>query len=162
MAGSKIKRGLTIALTAAILASLTPADAQQHRGKMRRQRTTVTTPATNPSFSFGITNIEYKQDDDLVRVCGNLSGTPHASNRIDGVTLKAGDRQVDANDIDGVDFERYFIWEDDGNIYLEIDFPGYTQSKELLDNKRECQLIFHTIKGDVTILATDNKHKKRK
>ena len=31
--------------------------------------------------------------------------------------------KLDATDIDGIDMKRWFQWEDDNAIYVEIDFP---------------------------------------
>lgn len=65
-------------------------------------------------------SIDFRSD--LTRVYGRLIGTPHTSHRIDGVKMTPGG--VYATDIDGVDFKRYFQWEDDGEIAVEIDFPA--------------------------------------
>lgn len=102
----------------------------------------------NRQFDFDLKEIIRKSDDDLIRVCGELVGRPHTSARIDSITLKSGHGQVKANDIDGVDFERYFLWEDDGRIYIEIDFPGYKQANHAV-SCRHARLIFHTAKGDL-------------
>lgn len=108
-------------------------------------------------FDFVISDVIYKSDDNLTRVCGNLIGRPHTSARIDGVTLKAAGAVIKANDIDGVDFERYFQWEDDGNIYIEIDFPGYRQSRRMLGCSDGSQIVFHTAKGDVVVPVATRK-----
>lgn len=102
----------------------------------------------NRQFDFELKEIIRKSDDDLIRVCGELVGRPHTSARIDSITLKSGHGQVAANDIDGVDFERYFLWEDDGRIYIEIDFPGYKQANHAV-SCRHARLVFHTAKGDL-------------
>lgn len=108
-------------------------------------------------FDFVISEVIYKSDDNLTRVCGNLIGRPHTAARIDGVTLKAAGAVIKANDIDGVDFERYFQWEDDGNIYIEIDFPGYRQSRRMLGCSDRSQIVFHTAKGDVVVPVATRK-----
>lgn len=65
---------------------------------------------------------EYR--DDLTRVYACLIGKPHTSGRIDGITMTTADgRTFGFTDLDGVDPKRYFQWEDDGKIYIEIDFP---------------------------------------
>ena len=38
-------------------------------------------------------------------------------------SVSVGGKETDASDIDGVDFRRWFQWEDDGLIPLEIDLP---------------------------------------
>lgn len=61
---------------------------------------------------------------DVTRLYGKLIGMPHTSGRIDTMTLSTPDgRTVVSSDIDGVDMKRWFQWEDDGVIPVEIDFP---------------------------------------
>lgn len=60
---------------------------------------------------------------DLTRLYGRLTGRPHTSERIDSVTIKINGKIYVSNDIDGVDFKRWFQWEDEGEIPVEIDFP---------------------------------------
>lgn len=65
---------------------------------------------------------------DLVRVSLTMLCVPHTAHRIDSVTLDGRG----ATDIDGVDFKRWFQFEDDGSISVEIDFPPSQQRPELL------------------------------
>lgn len=82
-----------------------------------------------------------------VRLTVCVVGIPHTSQRIDSVDLVMGSKIVKATDIDGVDFERYFQFEDQGVIMLEIDFPF----KGVIP--KTATLVFHTVKGDVTCPA---------
>ena len=82
-----------------------------------------------------------------VRLTVGVVGIPHTSQRIDSVDLVMGSKIVKATDIDGVDFERYFQFEDQGVIMLEIDFPF----KGVIP--KTATLVFHTVKGDVTCPA---------
>lgn len=82
-----------------------------------------------------------------VRLTVCVVGIPHTSQRIDSVDLVMGSQIVKATDIDGVDFERYFQFEDQGVIMLEIDFPF----KGVIP--KTATLVFHTVKGDVTCPA---------
>lgn len=66
-------------------------------------------------------SIDFRSD--LTRVYGRMSGRPHTSGRIDFMSAVSGGKEMMATDIDGVDFKRYFQWEDDGIIPIEIDFP---------------------------------------
>lgn len=70
-----------------------------------------------------ITNVEFRSD--LTRVYVTLTGRPHTSYRIDFVRmiLPSG-KDLAFTDIDGIDAKRYFQWETDGVIDLEIDFPA--------------------------------------
>lgn len=72
-------------------------------------------------------------------------GNPHTSNRIESATLSAGKNKLDATDIDGVDFKRYFQWEDEGAIKLEIDFAP-------IDRKRlkNAVITLDTLHGKVS------------
>lgn len=58
---------------------------------------------------------------DLSRVYCRAIGLPNTSDRIDAVKL---DGKIDATDIDPIDFQRAFQWEEDGVQPLEIDFPA--------------------------------------
>jgi len=82
--------------------------------------------------------------DDGIRISLCIVGVPHTSQRIDGVDLVIGKKLVKATDIDGIDFKRYFQFEDEGVITIEVDFPF----KGTLP--KTANLIFHTVRGDVT------------
>ncbi len=97
--------------------------------------------ASDNTLSFRVDSIDYRAD--LTRVYGKLVGRPHTSNRIDGVSLTDTGSAVTSTDIDGVDFQRYFQWEDDGQIPVEIDFP-------VLKNTDEFQFLFMTVHGPST------------
>ena len=85
-------------------------------------KTVKTTSTTDPVLAVSVDSIDFRKD--LTRVYGKLVGRPHTSNRVDAATLLAGKSSVTADDIDGVDFKRYFQWEDEGEIIVEIDFPA--------------------------------------
>lgn len=61
--------------------------------------------------------------DGVTRISFDIYGEPHTSNRIDNVVLYKFGKPIYAIDIDGVDFKRYFQWEDDGILSMEVDFP---------------------------------------
>lgn len=73
------------------------------------------------SIGLRISKIEYRQD--LTRIYGELIGKPHTAARIDEIVLLSAGRTFKWTDIDGFDAMRYFQWEDDGRIAIEIDFP---------------------------------------
>lgn len=85
--------------------------------------------------------------DDGIRISLCVVGIPHTSQRIDGIDLVIGSKLVKAVDIDGVDFERYFQFEDSGVQTIEVDFPF---SGTL---PKTAKLIFHTAHGDITAPA---------
>lgn len=82
--------------------------------------------------------------DEGVRISLCLVGIPHTSQRIDGVDLVIGSKLVKATDIDGIDFERYFQFEDTGVQTVEIDFPFSGTIP------KTATLVFHTANGDIT------------
>lgn len=94
-----------------------------------------------PAAVVEIDSVEWRSD--LTRVYCRIVGMPHTSDRIDGVTLTSGTRTFSAYDIDGVDFRRYFQWEDEGSINLEIDFPAVPKPHGRIS------LTFNTIHGDI-------------
>lgn len=93
---------------------------------------------TDSVFCFKVDSIDYRKD--LTRVYGSCIGLPNTSQRIDNVRLISGETSANATDIDGVDFKRYFQWEEDGLILLEIDFPAMKSAKSL-------RLVFDTVHG---------------
>ncbi|MDE6528109.1 MAG: hypothetical protein K2L78_03575 [Muribaculaceae bacterium] len=82
--------------------------------------------------------------DNGVRISLCLVGIPHTSQRIDGVDLVIGQKLVKAVDIDGIDFERYFQFEDSGVQTIEVDFPFSGTIP------KTAKLVFHTVNGDIT------------
>ena len=70
-----------------------------------------------------VDSIDYRSD--LTRVYGTLTGTPHTSHRIDAIKMQHNG--AIATDVDGIDFKRWFQWEEDGELRVEIDFPVMKQ-----------------------------------
>ncbi len=105
-----------------------------------------TTSTTDPVLAVTVDSIDFRTD--LTRVYGKLVGMPHTSNRVDEATLLSGKSSFKADDIDGVDFKRYFQWEDEGEILIEIDFPK-------MKRVNAAQLILVTPRGEsVTSIKT--------
>lgn len=101
----------------------------------------VSVPAgISEPIAFTVDSIDFRKD--LTRVYGKFTGTPHTSNRIDNATLYTPSGAYEATDIDGVDFRRYFQWEDEGEILVEIDFPRV---------KAPNAIGFSTVRGKATI-----------
>lgn len=92
-------------------------------------------------LTFAVDSIDYRKD--LTRVYGKIHGRPHTSNRIDEVQYISTGNAMKSTDIDGVDFRRYFQWEDDGLIPIEIDFPATKPDSGV-------QLLFTTAHGQST------------
>lgn len=105
------------------------------------------------TLTFQVDSVDYRPD--LTRVYGKLIGRPHTSGRIDNIQLLGTGTVSGATDIDGVDFKRYFQWEDDGMIPIEIDFPA-------LKTLKEAKLLFDTAHGQSTTVMTVSAAKKRK
>lgn len=72
-------------------------------------------------LTLTVDSISYRAS--LTRVYGKFVGRPHTSQKLHGITIECKGKKYEANDIDGVDFDRWFQWEDDGMIPVEIDFP---------------------------------------
>ena len=104
-------------------------------------------------LTFTVDSIDYRPD--LTRVYGRVQGRPHTSARIDEVQYVGNSASWKATDIDGVDFRRYFQWEDEGEIPLEIDFPAMKPDAGV-------QLLFTTARGQSTTTAKKIATKKRK
>lgn len=79
------------------------------------------------TLAVKVDSVDFRSD--LTRVYCKFSGLPHTSHRVDSATLETDGKIYPGNDIDGVDFKRYFQWEDDGIIMIEIDFPAMTNFK---------------------------------
>lgn len=97
------------------------------------------TSTTDPVLAMVVDSVEYRSD--LTRVYGKLVGRPHTSGRVDAASLLSGKSTWQATDIDGIDFKRYFQWEEDGEIFVEIDFPAVKPFKT-------AQLTLSTTRGE--------------
>ena len=85
--------------------------------------------------------------DEGIRISVCLVGIPSTSQRIDSVDLTVGPKVIKAVDIDGVDFERAFQFEDTGVQVIELDSPFKGQPP------KSAPLTFHTANGDVVAPA---------
>ncbi len=100
------------------------------------------TKSNNNEMTFKIDSIDFRKD--LTRVYGKLIGRPHTANRIDKIKL-TGEMLTKggvADDIEGVDFKRWFQWEDNGSPILEIDFPPCNR------NAKSATMIVDSPKGN--------------
>lgn len=95
-------------------------------------------------LTFQVDSIDYRKD--VTRIYGKVIGLPHTSHRIDDATLDINGKSLPADDIDGVDFKRYFQWEDDGFILIELDFPATAPAREMNIN-------FNTVRGNATTIV---------
>jgi hypothetical protein len=112
----KRRVGTLVGLTAAVC--LTAAVAQAR--VVRQYRV-----AHGAHIAVKVDSVDYRSD--LTRVYGKLIGKPHTSQRIDSISLAVDGSTFRAADIDGVDFRRWFQWEEAGTIAVEIDFEAMTQ-----------------------------------
>lgn len=89
--------------------------------------------AASGPLGFAVTKIEFRPD--LTRIYGRLIGCPHTSGRIDALSLsQPGGKTMVSTDIDGVDMKRYFQWEDENFIEVEIDFPPMKKPRTMTIN----------------------------
>lgn len=78
-----------------------------------------------PAFAVEYIGMQVKPDEGLTRLQLKLIGKAHTAGRIDSVCVFGPDSVgVAAMDIDGVDFGRWFQWEDEPVIEIELDLPG--------------------------------------
>lgn len=113
----------------------------------------VTTAKKNPLHAT-VDKINNSNRDGVTRISCTLIGNPHTSSRVDSCTLIVNGQAYGSVDIDGVDFKRYFQWEDDGQIPIEVDFPRQTKFKP------EDKIVFHTVGGDYSTRLGDKAKKK--
>ncbi len=91
-----------------------------------------------------VDRIDNSNSDHVSRVSCTLVGVPHTSSRVDSVTAVIKGRVVKATDIDGIDFGRYFQWEDEGAVPVDVDIQ-HTRVFSPNDSVR-----FHTVHGVYT------------
>lgn len=97
-------------------------------------------------ITMKVDSIDFRSD--VTRIYANLIGRPHTSQKINAITLKSGMRSFPATDIDGVDFKRWFQWEDDGIIPIEIDF-------DVMEPISVGTIIIETVRGTDTCVLTN-------
>lgn len=107
-------RHLTLKAAAAVLTAAVACNTISAGGKTVRGYT-VTPQGDNPGIGLALDSVEYRKD--LTRVYCRIIGRPSTSHRIDSVAIGGSP----ATDIDGVDMKRWFQWEEEGEISLEID-----------------------------------------
>lgn len=72
-------------------------------------------------ITLTVDSIDFRRD--LTRIYGSLNGQPNTAQRLDSIMLSlSGLKVMQADDIDGVDMQRWFQWEESGLIPVEIDF----------------------------------------
>ncbi len=100
--------------------------------------------APRHAMTVRVDQIDNTNSDGVSRVACVLLGIPHTSSRVDSVTAVIGNKTVKATDIDGVDFGRYFQWEDDSALPVEVDIERHARF-----NKGD-SIKFHTVHGVYT------------
>ena len=104
-----------------------------------------------PAMSVEYTGSQIIADDGLTRMQLRLLGHPHTAARIDSAYLFGVDSVgVRAVDIDGVDFGRWFQWEDEAVIDIELDFPGISHT----DGET---IVFYGPRGNVSCKTAPGK-----
>ncbi len=112
----KLKNMNKILMALAVAAIALPA-------QLRAEDVRLSNATSSGSLTLLADSVDFRSD--LTRVYGRLSGRPHTSNRIDFISVRGSEgAETESSDIDGVDMKRWFQWEDDGIIPVEIDFPA--------------------------------------
>ena len=81
-----------------------------------------------------------ENSDNVLRISCALIGIPHTSSRVDSIHATVCGMKYKATDIDGIDFNRYFQWEDDA-IEIEVDIPCQKQPV------KKDSIYFYTVHG---------------
>lgn len=87
--------------------------------------------------------VDNKNNQNTTRITVSLISQPNTSSRIDSAHFVNGNEQLRAVDIDGVDFGRYFQWEEDGMVSVDVDFPRRNKFV------RDAVVVLHTVHGDL-------------
>lgn len=129
-----------------LLATLLPFCAQ---AQLKQQVCAPETPATLLKKKHPVTlvlkSIDNSNGSGVTRIGIDLQSIPSTSSRLDSAVIINGNVKKKAIDVDGVDFQRYFQWEENGVVYIELDFPF---QKKLSKNAK---VILHTVHGDYTL-----------
>ena len=94
-----------------------------------------------------VDSVDFRND--VTRVYCRLLGRPHTAQRIDYVSMRTPGVVLAAKEIDGVDFERYFQWEDEGVIPVEIDFAPSSSANTI---ELEMLTVYGSVKSQPTSL----------
>lgn len=105
-----------------------------------------------PQATALVTGIDNTNNQGTTRISFDLISAPNTSSRIDSIAMVNGAVRNMASDIDGVDFSRYFQWEEDGILKIEADFPRTHKFA------KDAAIVIYTVHGDIT--ATLPKKKK--
>lgn len=134
-----MKRLYILMMAVSVMALSCVAGACGSSASVAAPRTVKYSSTTDPVLAVVVDSVDFRSD--LTRVYGKLVGRPHTSGRVDAASLLSGKNSWAATDIDGVDFKRYFQWEEDGEIPVEIDFPAVKPLKT-------AQLVLTTVRGE--------------
>ncbi len=113
-----------LSLAALVMATMSACAAMPvHRGPFK-----ATVVANEPKANWNLRVDSVMTRSDVTRVYATLMGEPNRAGRVDAITIVTEKGvTADAVDIDGVDFRRWFQWEEEGALPLEIDFPAGTR-----------------------------------
>lgn len=120
--GMKLKDNMTmnkslITIILSICATLFLDAYTCHQGSVAEQTST-----SRHYMKLSVGKASTDNSDNVLRIPCVLIGVPHTSSRVDSIKATVGGKIYKATDIDGIDFNRYFQWEDEA-INIEIDFP---------------------------------------
>lgn len=90
----------------------------------------VVTQSSPAPMVLTVDSVMYRKD--VCRLYGRLSGRPNTSGCIDSLTVVDRDKRYPALDTDGFDLTHRFVWEDEGEFAIEVDFGPGRPSRELV------------------------------
>lgn len=120
-----MRRYLTALLSTVVLSTVASCAAAvpMQRGPFK---SVVVDNEAKARWNFRVDSVMTRSD--VTRVYATLIGEPNRAGRVDSITIMTEKGVTEgAVDIDGVDFRRWFQWEEEGALPLEIDFPAGTR-----------------------------------
>lgn len=136
--------------TALLCAVLSPLCGQVRKTPVCAPETAVSMQQKKHPVHLKLKGIDNNNGSGVTRIGIDLQSIPSTSSRLDSAVLVNGKARLLATDVDGVDFARYFQWEENGTIYVELDFP---HQKKL---NKGARVILYTVHG-VYALPVKNK-----
>lgn len=106
------------------------------------QRNCGTTGVNQRHFmQVKVDRVDNSNTDGVSRISCLLVGIPHTSSRVDSVIAVIRGISYKSTDIDGIDYGRYFQWEDEGVIPVDVDI------KRIKEPTKADSIKFYTVYG---------------
>lgn len=153
---------LRLPLIALVVLSISAANISHAKAPTAKKKENATVVARRIDASAQLKEFKVRVDsimsrDDVSRVYATMRGPINHSGRIDSSSAVINpSTRFEADDIDGVDFKRWFQWDDTGIINLEIDFPAASN----LARRKNWTLVINTNIGELQLNVAPSKRLK--